>query len=737
MTDPLMPAEMQNWMNARNWSAHHVEWHAVRQWDRQSLAARQQMTQMGWSRAAHQEGEIGNGWEFLLMHRAMIDLLKQNFPGQAALLTGWGRPPTNPDDPNDPMPANGFPRPFSVEKQPAITLLQNGLAGFASEDELGRYIETRSRPTATNAAGQSSDPSTGLHNYLHGRFSDESSPVNMGDPEFNLGNQRFWRLHGWIDARWSAYRRLKGMSDTDPQYLSALNAEKQHLESMGHGGGRHLHVAAAALGVRPSAKRVLPRAMARPFVESTSSRFMRMTAADNPITTLAELQERLQLAIELEFFTIPPYLTAWWSLKSSANAGIAMIIKTVAMQEMLHMGLACNLLVAVGGQPRINTPDAVPQYPDYPPGVKLTQPVGLLPLDSAKSVIEQFMQIEQPEFPRIPIHALAVARSAAAAPSFATIGEFYDSILAGLQTVNPSFTAIGQLATSFSNGDELFAITNLADARKAIDLIKQQGEGTPASPSDGIGDLAHFYRFEQIKEEMQYVKQPDGTFKKDPNRPLPYPAPTNVFPMAPIPAGGYPDVAAVDAFNEKYTRVLNLLQQAWSQGSESVLGDAVGAMFDLQDSAQELMNTPRDPKFGDGNYGPTFLLKAGSLEPGPPTDGAGNAASGFARIQKILDDSVNNESIGAHGPFWRSLTRDQFVAKSVFGKKLIAVKAGGSFDPDESNLVKALEGRAPFGSDLVPPPAGASFPRMPAGFAPVAQVQIDEIRVWIQGGCPA
>lgn len=51
-------------------------------------------------------------------------------------------------------------------------------------------------------------------------------------------------------------------------------------------------------------------------------------------------------------------------------------------------------------------------------------------------------------------------------------------------------------------------------------------------------------------------------------------------------------------------------------------------------------------------------------------------------------------SIAAHCTFWRTLTRDEFVVKKVFGKQLVVVG-----DPANSNLVKALRGQLPFGSD--------------------------------------
>ncbi len=108
----------------------------------------------------------------------------------------------------------------------------------------------------------------------------------------------------------------------------------------------------------------------------------------------------------------------------------------------------------------------------------------------------------------------------------------------------------------------------------------------------------------------------------------------------------------------------------------------------------------------------------------------------YIRIQQILDEAVNGTAFGGHGPFWRTLTRDQFVAKIVFGRKLIEKRPDGTFDPDESNLVKALEGRSPFGKDMVPRPSGSIWPRMPRDFPAVPADRIHEIRDWITAGCP-
>ena len=75
---------------------------------------------------------------------------------------------------------------------------------------------------------------------------------------------------------------------------------------------------------------------------------------------LAWLQESLQVAVELELATLPPYLCGYWSCQDSGSAA-AQLILSVIMQEMFHMGLAANILTSIGGTPSINT--KVPVYP--------------------------------------------------------------------------------------------------------------------------------------------------------------------------------------------------------------------------------------------------------------------------------------------------------------------------------------------------------------------------------------
>jgi hypothetical protein len=100
----------------------------------------------------------------------------------------------------------------------------------------------------------------------------------------------------------------------------------------------------------------------------------------------------------------------------------------------------------------------------------------------------------------------------------------------------------------------------------------------------------------------------------------------------------------------------------------------------------------------------------------------------FRQVKDILDNAVGGPDafVGAHGPFWRVQSRDEFVAIDVFGLQLVSVGDGSG-----SNIVKALRGEVPFGDD-----PKANFPRMPAGLDPVPPEQVDFISAWIDDGCP-
>lgn len=644
MAEPSMPQHIIDWMDDRQWGWHHLEWHTVRQWDLIGASGQQWATSQGWGRANRQEGEAGNGLEFLVMHRAMIELLKRDFPTQASLFQGWSQVPTDPDDVNDPVPANVQPRAFRTSMLSAVDSLARPtfLASFPNDDAFGLYIETSRRP-----GGFSADTTTGIHNYIHGRFSVPGDPVNMGDPELNLGNERFWRLHGWIDARWTAFRIANGLPAMDSTLRSLIDTEKTHLDLHHtlHHGMRSALVARRRTPVSVRRSDV-PLSIKRPFEETLQKRFASMMEDDAVPTTVEDLQDMLQVAIELEWFTLPPYLTALWSLKDrDTHPVIRNILLSVAMEEMLHMSLCCNLLVALGGKPKLLDPATFPSYPDFPPGILMSTPVALQKL--SLDAIRLFMEIEKPVRPiviRSAAHPAHAVRKKAP-----TIGEFYARLLLGIRSVNPPFRSVGQVTTGAM--PELIEIDSIAAAERAIGLIVEQGEGTTASASAGAlsDDLAHYYRYQQILDGMEFTRQPDETYTKDPTKPIVFPGDDEIHDIAIVPEGGYPGVEKAKKFDRNYTNMIAKLHAAWDSGDSSLLEESFGQMHSLTGLASSLMSTPIPG--GSGNYGPAFgyLPPPAPLPDPTPTDIAATGSVSAAMAPQAMRRGPNIVGLALDG----------------------------------------------------------------------------------------
>ena len=254
MPDVPMPEEMIAWMRQKGWAAHHEQWHFQRRWDfwhamaqRADLPdeARQEIQDMvaeavanGWTRAAIPEGTAGGGEEFLFMHRAMFHLLAQTFPQHFHTLRGWNTPPQDPSNAEDPVPDDSAP-PFAEGMARGVAEIEAAMPGFDSDDAFGLFLETNLRPVPGDPLKRSDDPRTGLHNYLHNRWSDDESAINLGDPRVNFFNRRFWKLHGWMDHFWWRFRAAKGADDAGASYQEKFAKHLEMMNMAGHGHGPH------------------------------------------------------------------------------------------------------------------------------------------------------------------------------------------------------------------------------------------------------------------------------------------------------------------------------------------------------------------------------------------------------------------------------------------------------------------------------------------------------------------
>ncbi len=308
------------------------------------------------------------------------------------------------------------------------------------------------------------------------------------------------------------------------------------------------------------------------------------------------LRHALQLAIEVEFFTIPPYLTAMWSIKNGLSEKVYVAILNVVRQEMSHMGVVCNVLTGLGGMPRIAHRKSVPRYPGhFHGGVHPELTVGLRPL--SKPLVEHvFMKIEEPEGGPITWYR---------GEAYPTIGAFYDAITDALLTTKPKIVELKRQQEIDLHNVTIPRIRTLCDALEAVALIKKQGEGTRTSPyftpvPEPLS-LAHYYRFGEVFHEKR-IKNENGHWVYK-GATLKFPK--DIYPMAPIPFGGYTESRDFDL---AYTAMLHDLQAAWEKGSPKKLQCAIDRMTDdLGGLATGLMAKPIGG-VGPHTYGPSFLL---------------------------------------------------------------------------------------------------------------------------------
>lgn len=322
----------------------------------------------------------------------------------------------------------------------------------------------------------------------------------------------------------------------------------------------------------------------------------------NRIKTLEGLREHLQTAVELELSTIPTYLCALYSIKKGSNQESVEVIKSVVMEEMLHMVLAANVLNAIGGEPKV----LVPTYPTYLPHSDKAFLINLQKFSPA--AIDTFLQIEKPAKKDAPPEA----------NKYETIGQFYEAIEVALKEFSSEkdiFTgdSTRQITPDYyyGGGGRIIAIDNsnqqkaLDGALEAINEIVGQGEGVDHTIFDGDHQLfgeeieyAHYFRFNEIKEG-RYYKYTD-TPKTGPTGKALKVDWTQVYNMQPNPKmENYPKGTEIrkksHEFNRAYSNLIDNIRLAFN-GHPRLLLKAVTEMYHLKYQAIELMNIPINDK---------------------------------------------------------------------------------------------------------------------------------------------
>jgi hypothetical protein len=295
------------------------------------------------------------------------------------------------------------------------------------------------------------------------------------------------------------------------------------------------------------------------------------------ITDLDQLVNHLRQATYLEMSSIPIYLYAAFSIGSrgysqwTAGIGPFRLIRSIVVEEMLHLCLVRNLLVALGHGDDVTfyDPDFVPKYPSdmlhrYP---QLKLHLGPCDRDLVRDV---FMEFERPREP--------AGQGTPPPDEYATIGQFYHAMEKGLAHLDaklgPALWAGNQKSLQYvaaywnvDGGGEPVLITDLTSALGALKMIVDQGEGIdPAKPSvpidplkpvPGLDELPHYTKFKQIADGIDPI------------------GPVWPLPRDPRGADYAADPAArsiSDLFNASYCYVLHMLDVIYRTSRDDVSG---------------------------------------------------------------------------------------------------------------------------------------------------------------------
>lgn len=341
----------------------------------------------------------------------------------------------------------------------------------------------------------------------------------------------------------------------------------------------------------------------------------------------------MQGAIALEHATIPPYLTAMFSLKPGKNREIWGIIHSVVLEEMLHMTIASNILIALGGNPNFLHKDFIPDFPSpLPMNIDCDDPndddncfkVNLRGF-SKRQVKEVFMAIEKPEHPQEyevkelhPDTKLLMKEAEDEEPSYATIGAFYHAIQEKLKELGidelPGADRPQVLPHKYYSEKDCFQIRTVDDAIHAIEIIIEQGEGTDQgtheeSPLDLDGEIAHYYKFAELYYGRALIvdKNAKGGYSYS-GRVFPFEVDGLWNLKENTKAGDLPVNSAqrrqADQFNFVYRKLLMTLNQAFN-GDPDKFDATIGLMYDVKLVGEKLVTMPY-PNMPGLNCGPPF-----------------------------------------------------------------------------------------------------------------------------------
>jgi len=303
--------------------------------------------------------------------------------------------------------------------------------------------------------------------------------------------------------------------------------------------------------------------------------------------------------------TIPLYLYAAYSIRGEPSDAKRMIT-SVVVEEMLHLALTTNLLLALGGEPDFGD-ELMPRYPSvlahHKPDLSLD-----LKRCTPQLITETFMVIERPESPDAPPEA----------DEFETLGQFYAALERAIHELSEhvdlfadhqpdrqlsEVSFYGPVAFDAADSGGLVLIHDVPSACRALEIIVDQGEGLAdhrwADPDHQ--ELTHYYKFAQLADEAAI-----GATWPVMDNPRVADLPETTRPVA-------------ELFNAVYRLLFSTMEQLFAPGvdQEALVGRLYGLMSGgMRPIASYLVSLPGT---GGRNAGPTFERYAFGSSPAAET----------------------------------------------------------------------------------------------------------------------
>lgn len=253
------------------------------------------------------------------------------------------------------------------------------------------------------------------------------------------------------------------------------------------------------------------------------------------IKTREELIYLLTKAAELEHLLVCQYLFAAFSIKRFEHEGLTPLqqnavdewgqkLLLISRQEMEHLGLVSNILTSIGAMPHFERP-AFPHTGSYYPFPLVLERLNLEAVQRF-ACVEKPMDVQNPlcKEPAPPNQMLSLGSPT----TFTSVAQLYALIRDAITEIPMSDADlfIGPPSAQVGGGEldldfgrigavggvydvTLFPVYDRPTALQAVDLITEQGEGTPHSIPD---EPSHYTRFLEMYGEMKNFMAEDPSF---------------------------------------------------------------------------------------------------------------------------------------------------------------------------------------------------------------------------------